>query len=225
MTTREHEHTLNVWLAEELQQRGLNAHAEGIQPGRIRIDVEVRIGPVVVAVEAEHGQGAAKLAEAVRDADYRLTQKLAQCAVAVCYPDDTDKRSLPDAQFLWAVRDKVGKAPVWTEGNLDQLASVIRQAPAQLGNPDFAAASLSVSLDRAARRLTQWQKQQLARALDLPPSETKSRSGGSAWDKAAKRSLLVVATAVMFHSRLACLQCWWEVFMFDTRLSAHCCFI
>ena len=202
MTTTEHEHTLNVWLAEELRQRGLNAHVEGIRSGRLRIDVEVRIGPVVVAVEAEHGQGSANRAEAVQDADYRLTQKLAQCAVAVCYPDDSDARSLPDAQFHWAVRDKAGKAPVWTEGNLDQLASVIRLAPAQLGNPDFAAASLSVSLDRAARRLTQWQKQELARALDLPPSKTKSRNSGSAWDKAAKRSLLVVATAVMFHSRL-----------------------
>ena len=189
-------------LAEELRLRGLNAHAEGIQSGRLRIDVEVRIGPVVVAVEAEHGQGDANRVEAVQDADGRLTQKLAQCAVAVCYPDNTDARSLSDAQFLWAVRGKAGKAPVWTEGNLDQLASVIRLAPAQLGNPDFAAASLSASLDRAARRLTQWQKQQLARALDLPPSETKSRNDGSAWDKAAKRSLLVVATAVMFHSRL-----------------------
>ena len=164
--------------------------------------MEVRIGPVVVAVEAEHGQGSANRADAIQDADYRLTQKLAQCAVAVCYPDDSDAQSLPDAQFLWAVRGKAGKEPVWTEGNLDQLASVIRLAPAQLGNPDFAAASLSVSLDRAAQRLTQWQKQQLARSLDLPPSETKSRNGGSAWDKAAKRSLLVVATAVMFHSRL-----------------------
>ncbi len=164
--------------------------------------MEVRIGPVVVAVEAEHGQGSANRAEAIQDADYRLTQKLAQCAVAVCYPDDSDAQSLPDAQFLWAVCGKAGKEPVWTKGNLDQLASVIRLAPAQLGNPDFAAASLSVSLDRAAQRLTQYQKQELARALDLPPSETKSRNGGSAWDKAAKRSLLVVATAVMFHSRL-----------------------
>ena len=60
MTTREHEQTLNVQLADELHALGLSARPEAAQPGRRRIDVEVRIGPVVVAVEAEHGQSAAK---------------------------------------------------------------------------------------------------------------------------------------------------------------------
>ena len=202
LTSREHEHTLNVRLGEELRKRGLRVEVERIQAGGLRVDVAVRIGPVVVAVEAEHGQSGAKRTEAVQDADIRLEERVAQCAVALCYPDGSEAESLPDARFHWAVRDRAGGAPSWTEGNLDQLESVIRLAPAQLGNPDFMAASLSVSLDRAAGRLTEWQKQQLARALDLPPSKVKSRTGGSAWDKAAKRSLLVVATAVLFHSRL-----------------------
>ena len=202
LTSREHEYTLNVRLGEELRKRGLTVEVGRIRSGRLRIDVAVRIGPVVVAVETEHGQSGEKRAEAVWDADTRLEERLAQCAVALCYPDGSEAESLPDDWFHWAVRDKAGGAPSWTEGNLDQLESVIRLAPAQLRNPDYMAASLSVSLDRAVGRLTQWQKQQLARTLDLPPSKTKSRTGGSAWDKAAKRSLLVVATAVLFHSRL-----------------------
>ena len=200
-TTREHEHTLNVWLAEKLRLLGLSVQAEVSQPGNRRIDVEVRIGPAVIAVEAEHGQSSAKQAEAVRDADARIAQKLAHCAVAVCYPDGTTPESLAGAKLMWTVRDGGEQQAEWSSGGLDSLASVIRLAPAQLGNPDYAAAALSVSLDGAIRRLTQWQKQQLARALDLPPTSGNGKSV-LRWDKAAKRSLLVVATAVMFHSRL-----------------------
>ena len=200
MTTKEHEQTLNVWLAGLLKQRGLNAKPEVIHPGNLRIDVEVRIGPAVVAVEAEHGQNPSKRAEAIKDADNRLVQKLAHGAVAVCYPDNTTQDSLPHSQFIWTVRDGVNTTPNWTAGDLDGLASVIRLTPAQLGNPDYAAAALSFSLDTAVNRLTDTQKSLLARTLDLPASKNTGREGQ--WNRAAKRALLVLATAVMFHSRL-----------------------
>ena len=200
MTTREHEQTLNVWLAGLLRERGVNARQEVTHPGLGRIDVEVRIGPAILAVEAEHGQSTAKQAEAVRDADRRLEQRLVDAAIAVCYPDDTDEQSLPGAQFLWAVRDRAGTPPHWTAGNLEQLVSVIRLTPAQLGNPDYAAAALSSSLDEAVRRLSDTQRRLLAQTLDLPPA--KAGRNGTRWNQAAKRALLVIATAVMFHSRL-----------------------
>ena len=206
MTTREHEQTLNVQLADELRALGLNARPEVTQPGRRRIDVEVRIGPVVVALEAEHGQSSAKQAEAIRDADARLQQGLAQCAVAVCYPDDTARATLASANLRWTVRDAADPPPAsvadWTTGDLEQLASVIRLTPAQLGNPDYAAAALSSSLDGAVYRLSESQKQEMARALDLPRQTRNRKPVRNPWDAAAKRALLVVATAVMFHSRL-----------------------
>lgn len=206
MTSREHEGTLNVWLAEALRGHGLNVKAEVMQPGNRRIDVEARIGPVVVAVEAEHGQSTAKRAEAIRDADSRLKQKLAQCAIAVCYPDNTTKESIQGAEYMWRVRDGSLSAgdEGWTTGNLAQLASVVRLAPAQLGDPDAAAAAMSASLDAAVQQLSGGQKQALAHALDLPPGKLTRRNStqGEQWDKAAKRALLVIATAVMFHSRL-----------------------
>ena len=197
MTTKEHEQTLNVWLTGLLRERGLNARPEVTHPGNLRIDVEVRIGPAVIAVECEHGQSPAKRSEAIGDADRRLEQGLAHGAVAVCYPDNSTEGSLPGAQFVWTVRDAAGVAPNWTGGSLEQLVSVIRLTPAQLGNPDYAAAALSSSLDEAVRRLSDGQKQMLAQTLDLPAAK-----GGSQWNQAAKRALLVLATAVMFHSRL-----------------------
>ena len=212
-TQREHEHTLNVWLAAALRRCGLNARQESRQAGGRRIDCEVRIGPVVVAVEAEHGQSPAKRAEAVRDADARIRQELAQCAVAVCYPDGTTEESLPTANLIWTVRDAVAvnaadinpatvSSADWTSGDLEQLAAVIRFTPAQLGDPDSVGAALSSSLDGAVRRLNEGQKRELARALDLPPQTKGSRPVRNSWDAPAKRALLVIATAVMFHSRL-----------------------
>ncbi len=197
-----YESVLNVRLADELKSRGLTAAEEAQQPGNRRIDVAVRIGTATVAVEAEHGQSTRKKREAIHDADARLEQGLAQCAVAVCYPDGTTKDSLKSTKNLtWTVRgdSDAEREAVWQYGDLDQLASVIRLTPAQLGDPDAVAASLSISLDVAVNRLNDVQKQRLAAKLDLPhDKKVKSQR----WDKAAKRALLVVATAVMFHSRL-----------------------
>ena len=207
----EHEHTLNVWTAELLRDlHGIDAKQEQKQADRRRIDIEVRIGPVKIALEAEQGQTAAKKREAIGDADKRLAQKNADCAIAVCYPDDIfEKHQIPDCRMLWTIRAPNGKVPhndaTWTEANLGELASVIQFAPMQLGNPDLAAAGLSASLDRAIGRLGESQKREIARALDLPQSKRATRLAGqspSRWNHAAKRAMLVVATAVMFHSRL-----------------------
>ena len=201
----EHEQTLNVYMAKLLARNGLSAKPEvqRVAPDgtRGRIDVEVRIGPAVVAVEAEHGQGTAKRREAVRDAIGRIKPGIADCAVAVCYPEDSTEASLPEAEFLWSVHDGVEQEPNWNRGDLEQLTSVIRLTPAQLGNPDLVAAALSVSLDAAVERLSTSQKRNLAAAMNLPPGKRGAR-GSQDWDKPAKRALLVVATAIMFHARL-----------------------
>ena len=199
MSQRAHEHTLNVWLAAALRKYGLHATPERIQPGNRRIDVEVRIGPVVVALEAEHGQSPNKQASAIRDADARLQQGLAQCALAVCYPDNTTEESLPTARLLWSVREPSLAGPnAWHDGDLEQLATVLRLLPAQLGDPDVLAAVLSASLDGAVARLSESQKRDLALTLDLPLA----RRGANGTDTAAKRALLVIVSAVMFHARL-----------------------
>lgn len=205
---REHEHTLNVHMARLLRESGMTVKAEVARevPNRAfgrtaRIDIEAKIGPAIVAVEAEHGQSAAKRRLAIDDADRRINQGVAHCAIAVCYPDDSNEVSLPTAEFEWTVRDKVGARERWVPGTLEQLASVIRLTPAQLGNPDYVAGSLSSSLDAAVAKLTPTQKQQLTRKMQLSASNRGNRRGKD-WDVPAKRAMLVVATAVMFHSRL-----------------------
>ena len=204
MTSRTRETVLNVWLADELRKRGLDAKEESAQTGNRAIDVEVRIGPVVVAVEAKHGQTSTNRREAI---DFcRRTPRAGPRPVR-------RRRLLPGrhhppvapayADLIWSVRDRPDDGTPWTSGDIDQLASVIRLTPAQLGDPDYAAAALSNSLDEAVRRLTEAQKRMLAHTLDLPSSKSgRGRRAAVSWNHAAKRALLVVATAVMFHSRL-----------------------
>lgn len=203
MTTKEHEHTLNVQLAKLLKEyHGLNAKPEQLHEGRRgRIDVEIKIGRANVAVEAEHGWNSTKEKSAIKDADERL-QGLSSvdCAVAVCYPDNSTTETLQDGKYRWTVRHKERiKNTDWNEGDLSQLASVIRLTPAQLGDPDKIADSLSSILDNAVSRLDERQKELLAESLDLPSVQ---QSSGTSWDQAAKRSMLVLVTAMMFHSRL-----------------------
>lgn len=209
MSANEYEVTLNVWMAGLLRKRGLDAREERKQGGGRRIDVEIRIGPVKIALEAEQGQTPNKKADAIKDADKRLRQRLADCAIALCYVEGVTESELPDSRMLWTIRTPTTDRQIanakWEEANLDELVSIIRLAPAQLGNPDHTAAALSVSLDSSVYRLSENQKKEIASALDLPPSKKPKRLGAlkpSYWNYAAKRALLVIATAVMFQSRL-----------------------
>ena len=206
----EHEHTLNVWTAGLLREHyGLDARQEQKQAGGGRIDVAVRIGPVRIALEAEQGHSAAKKREAIGDADLKLKRGNADCAIAVCYPDGiSSQEEIIDSRMLWTIRDPKNLVPAnsasWSSADLGELASIVKLAPMQLGNPDLAAAAMSASLDRAVGRLEEVQKRDIARALDLPRGKATRISGqaSSRWNQAAKRALLVVATAMMFHSRL-----------------------
>ena len=193
---REHEQTLNVWLASHLREYGLNTRQESTQPGNRRIDVEVRIGPLVIAVEAEHGQSRAKQAEAIRDADARLQRGLAQCAVAVCYPDNTTEESLPESKLLWTVRDPAAPAPAdatWSAGDLDQFVSVIRLTPAQMGTqtwrpPRCPAVWTGLSRGSSSAKSGNWRERWTCRKSPRQPRATSlmRRPSGPCWSSSLR---------------------------------------
>ncbi len=206
-----YESTLNTWLAAVLRERGLDARAESGQSGGKRLDVEISLDGLKIALEAEQGFSATKRASAIKDADSRLRDDLADCAVAICYPAGLGSAAaLAECELLHTVRAHKERPPAkktsWKRDSIAQLVSVIRKIPDQLGDPDEIANRLSFSLDRAVARLSESQKQDLAACLDLPAGKpTKIEPGyalTSRFNQAAKRAMLVVATAVMFHSQL-----------------------
>lgn len=211
MKERAYESTLNTWLAEALRGAGLDARPESGQGGGKRIDVEVRLDGIKVALEAEQGFSTSKKASAIKDADQRLLQELADCAVAICYPDglasSADVHGCTLLHSLRTHKDRPSaKKARWQSANIGQLARVIRRIPDQLGDPDQLAGFLSFSLNQAVDRLSESQKQSLAARLDLPKGKPTriefGRAQTSQFNQAAKRAMLVIATAVMFHAQL-----------------------
>ena len=188
----------NRALALLLREQGLEADFEQ-KAGRKRLDVVAHVDGLRVVLEAETGFH--KKAQAIKDADARLTQKLTTSVFAVCYPTGVTEETLHNANLTWTLRTRAGD-PVgeWSEGGVSQLAQAVQQAPKSLSGADAAAQQLSDALDTAVGRLTLAGRESIAKALDLPA--TKGDSAGGRYQVAAKRGMLLIATAMLFHHRV-----------------------
>ena len=190
----------NRALAHLLTERGVPSDFEQ-RAGRRRMDVVADVEGLRVVLEAETGFH--RKAQAIKDADARLRQRLTTVVFAVCYPDDVTEDNLPEATLTWTVRVKPG-APSgeWSTGGVTQLAHAVQQAPRSLSGADVAAQVLSDGLDEVVQRLKTPVRRALARALDLPATKPGSGKQSDGYFIAAKRGMLVVATAMLFHHRV-----------------------
>ena len=190
----------NRALALLLNKQGVAADFEQ-RGGRRRMDVVAEVDGLRVVLEAETGFH--RKAQAIKDADARLRQKLATVVFAVCYPEGATEDNLAEATLTWTVRVKAGEpSDEWSTGSVGQLAQAIQQAPRSLSGADVAAQLLSDGLDAVVQRLKTPVRQALARALDLPATKPGGGEQSDGYFVAAKRGLLVVATAMLFHHRV-----------------------
>ena len=79
-------------VATDFEQRG----------GRRLMDVVAEVDGLRVVLEAETGFH--RKAQAIKDADARLRQKLATVVFAVCYPEGATEDNLAEATLTWTVR-------------------------------------------------------------------------------------------------------------------------
>ena len=199
-TSRKQEEFYNRALAFLLSRRGVSADYEKRESGK-RMDVVADVDGLRVVLEAETGFH--RKAQAIKDADARLRQKLASVVFAVCYPDDVTETNLASRELTWTVRLQAGEPPgEWSTGDVTQLAQAVLQAPRSLRGADGAARLLSDGLDTVVQRLNTRTRQALARALDLPATKPGSGVQSDGYFVAAKRGMLVVATAMLFHHRV-----------------------
>ncbi len=201
--TRKQEDFLNRALALLLRQHGVAADYEQ-RAGRRRMDVVANVDGLRVVLEGERGFH--RKSQAIKDADARLRQRLTVVAFALCYPQDATEENLGDVTLTWTLRVKQGDpAEHWATGDAAMLARAVQQAPDSLSGADKAAQKLSDALDAAVGQLSAGDRRNLARALDLPankPGTGRKGNTDSGYLVAAKRGLLVVATAMLFHHRL-----------------------
>ena len=190
----------NRALANLLEEHGVPADFEQ-RGGRKRMDVVADVNGLRVALEAETGFH--RKAQAIRDADARLRQGLTTVVFAVCYPTGVTEDNLADSELTWTVRTKAGEPSAeWSTGSLAQLVQAVLQAPQSLSGADVAAQMLSDALDDAVQRLSPPVRRALAQALDLPATKSNAGERSNGYFVAAKRGMLVVATAMLFHHRV-----------------------
>ena len=190
----------NRALAKLLTERGVPADYEQ-RGGRKRMDVVADVDGLRVVLEAETGFH--RKSQAIKDADARLRQGLTTAVFAVCYPTGVTEDNLAEATLTWTLRTKPGEPSAeWSEGGLVQLAQAVLQAPRSLSGADIAAQWLSDGLDAAVQRLKAPVRQALAQALDLPATKSQDEEQADRYLVAAKRGMLVVATAMLFHHRV-----------------------
>ena len=190
----------NRVLAHLLRAGGVPADYEQ-RRGRWQIDVVAEVDGLEVVLEAETGFD--RKAQAIKDADARLRQKLAVLAFAVCYPVGVTEENLAGAMLTWTVRTTPGEpSSEWSTGSVAQLARAVQQAPHSLSGTDVAAQMLSAGLDQVVQKLKPSVWRALARNLDLPATKTRGQQPTDRYFVAAKRGMLVVATAMLFHQRV-----------------------
>ena len=199
------EDTLNVELARLLrEQHDMDARAEAGAGGKW-LDVDVNVDGLHVAIEAK--LDFKKRPQARKAADSRL-KNLRNVAVALCYPKGATEASLPGDTLTWQIRTRRSGADDWQTGTVAQLAAAVRAAPASIEDVDKVAQILSDGLNAAVQRLKTPTREALARTVDLRPETAEEkkklppeqRSGG--YFIPAKRGMLVIATAILFHHRL-----------------------
>lgn len=197
------EEILNGELARLLTEHGVEAVAEQGRGAR-RIDVLAVVDGLEIAIEAERGYQ--KKRQALADADARFNQHLSTLAFAICYPSDASRQSLAAVELQWLLRTREAWAAdsspdeaEWRSGSVAEFAEAVRQAPGSVANADKAAQMLSDCLDAAVQSLGASQRRDLAAELDLPSDGGKK---ATEYFTAAKRGMLVIAMAMLFHHRL-----------------------
>ena len=201
-----YEEKLNIELARLLGELDLAAEGEQ-QVGGNAIDVAVEVDGLRIAIEAK--RDFKQRPKAVDAVDRRFRQDLAMLGVALCYPDGATVEELDGEQLTWTVRTReawvAGRAVAaadWQIGGVGDLAESLRQAPGSVADADKAAQVLSRGLDDAVQSLTTAQRRTLAERLDLPGDNAKGKKKTTEYFTAAKRGMLLLAMAMLFHHRL-----------------------
>ena len=169
--------------------------------GLRRLDMVADVDGLRVVLEAE--KSFHRKAQAIKVADARLKQRLATAVFAVCYPDGATEQNLADATLTWTLCLKPDEpSGDWSTDGVPPLAQAVWHSPGSLSGADAAGQMLNEGLDVVVQGMSSQARRHLAQALDLPPTKPGGVERAERCFVAAKRGMLDVATAILFHHRV-----------------------
>ncbi len=206
------EEVLNTVVASMLSKYDSIEAAPEQREGPEAIDITVRhenARNTEVVIEAKIGTSAGKKKEAAKQVRQRLESRPSAMAFAVCYPNDLkglaslsqlETGMANTQQLCFAHVTRVGKAPTWREGSVQEFASVLFQNDLPQSN---VADAIEYSVRQAADFIQSDRElfsknfaPLLAKALALP-------SGTERDNRAAVLiAALMVSNAALLHHRL-----------------------
>ena len=217
MRPGKNENKINEKLNEVLVENGLDAATLSERDGNTAIDIEVDLGGIRIAIECEK-YGSNKKAEAVKDAVSRFSPVImVSVALAVVYPETckTENDFGYETVLTYAVVTnenaiKYGKdykkhadSIKWNQCKAAKFHIIVKELPRNMGDADSMAANLKARLNNAIYTLSVQQRRKLGKSINLTyPMETNTAKLEKSENAAAKRALLVVASAALFHARL-----------------------
>ena len=171
--------------------------------GRGHIDLFVTFESFTIAVECKKEETPNAKKAVLEDAVGRLVPNAnADIAFSIIYPKGTTEENLTEtSEIIYAKVDKefaikykrelTNPSIQWHKRNVKDFIFVLNKAEKDVGDPNELIMELEKSLNRAADRLSKENIESISTLLDLESSKI-----------SAKRALLLIASASMFHARL-----------------------
>ena len=209
------EEVLNTVVASMLSKYDSIEAAPEQREGPEAIDITVRhenARNTEVVIEAKIGTSAGKKKEATKQVRQRLESRPSAMAFAVCYPNDLKglaslsqlETGMANTHQLWfAPVTRVGKAPTWREGSVQEFASVLFQNDLPQSN---VADAIEYSVRQAADLISDRTLFSPAQAEKLPPLLAEALALPSKTPKDKRAAVLIatlmVSNAALLHHRL-----------------------
>ncbi len=209
------EEVLNTVVASMLSKYDSIEAAPEQREGPEAIDITVRhenARNTEVVIEAKIGTSAGKKKDAAKQVRQRLESRPSAMAFAVCYPNDLKglaslsqlETGMANTHQLWfAPVTRIGKAPTWREGSVQEFASVLFQNDLPQSN---VADAIEYSVRQAADLISDRTLFSPAQAEKLPPLLAEALALPSKTQKDKRATVLIaalmVSNAALLHHRL-----------------------
>lgn len=195
-TTDKHEDVHNSRLADLLNSGNIMAEFQKKRLGG-KIDVDVTIDGIVIALEGKNGWEESSRNKAIKDATGRLQTGKAKAGMGVCYPHGP---TLTLQQGTEIIVCPVGSGGSWITTTPAELPELLTRMAQDVGDVDATASTVQKALGEMVDGLSLTQLKHIASFSNVTLKRKDQTEKN--YQKLAVQTLLIIFSAAMFHARL-----------------------